>query len=130
MIKLTNKIRKERLPPSLHKTFDKSLKSSRSAAIKIFCVECMGADSGYAKMVRECSSKTCALYPFRPYQSKNDEEEVDGTEEESASYGNIESQIQWLRQQIKKIPKEDKKARRPLKKQLKELKQKVVECPE
>lgn len=130
MTKLTNKIRRKRLPPSLHKTFDKSLSGSRSAAIKIFCVECMGAESGYAKMVRGCTANTCALYPFRPYQSKNDEEDIDGSEEEVPSDGNIESQIQWLRQQIKKIPKEDKKARRPLKKQLKELKQKVVECPE
>lgn len=66
--------RKAKLPPSLHKTFEKA-KTSRAAAIKIFCVECMGGSQGYAKAVRECTAPDCALYPFRPYQKQDDDDE-------------------------------------------------------
>jgi hypothetical protein len=38
---------------------------SRSAAMKAFCLECVG----YIKAdVRGCTAKACPLYPYRPYQ--------------------------------------------------------------
>lgn len=36
--------------------------TSRSAAIRLFCLECMG---GNAASVRECTQKTCFLWPYR-----------------------------------------------------------------
>jgi hypothetical protein len=38
-------------------------KTSRSAAIKLFCYDCMG---GRAAEVRRCTCVTCPLHPFRP----------------------------------------------------------------
>jgi hypothetical protein len=39
--------------------------TSRAAAIKLFCLECVGDDRNE---VRNCTSTNCALYRFRPYQ--------------------------------------------------------------
>lgn len=41
-------------------------KVSRASAIKLFCVECVG---GVRADVRSCTSTSCALYPWRPYQT-------------------------------------------------------------
>lgn len=43
-----------------HKTMTGHL--TRLKAIKVFCRECMGWQ---ANLVRDCSSQTCALYPYR-----------------------------------------------------------------
>lgn len=40
-------------------------KTSRAAAVKLFCIECMG---GVRADVRSCTATTCALYPHRPYR--------------------------------------------------------------
>lgn len=40
-------------------------KTSRAAAVKLFCLECVG---GIRAEVRDCTSKDCALYPHRPYR--------------------------------------------------------------
>ena len=39
---------------------------SRKAAIRLFCLECMG---GNRAEVTRCASTTCALFPFRTSQS-------------------------------------------------------------
>ena len=40
---------------------------SPAKAIREFCIECMGGrdNKGSMKLVRECVSKTCALFEFR-----------------------------------------------------------------
>lgn len=40
-------------------------KTSRAAAVKLFCIECVG---GVRADVRDCTATTCALYAHRPYQ--------------------------------------------------------------
>jgi hypothetical protein len=46
---------------------------SRSAAIKAFCLDCVGFER---KSIRECTSHACPLYPYRPYQVSDDEQEA------------------------------------------------------
>ena len=41
---------------------DRDAHKSRAAAIRLFCLECMG-DSAHD--VRRCPSPDCSLYPFR-----------------------------------------------------------------
>lgn len=48
---------------------------SRSKAIKAKCAECVGCtaektEPGFRSVIRECASKTCPLWQFRPYQEK------------------------------------------------------------
>ncbi len=40
-------------------------KTSRAAAVKLFCLECVG---GVRADVRDCTACDCALYPWRPYR--------------------------------------------------------------
>lgn len=52
-------------------------KPTRGSAIKAFCAQCMGCnrehvEPGFAKEIRNCTAPWCALYKFRPYQSKKD----------------------------------------------------------
>ena len=42
-------------------------KTSRAAAVKLFCLECVGR---VRKDVTNCTALDCALYPHRPYQTK------------------------------------------------------------
>jgi len=42
-------------------------KTSRVAAVHLFCLECVG---GVRKDVRDCTATDCALYPWRPYRTK------------------------------------------------------------
>ncbi len=41
--------------------------TSRAAAVKLFCIECVG---GVRADVRDCTATTCALYLHRPYRVK------------------------------------------------------------
>jgi hypothetical protein len=41
---------------------EKAKKGSRAAAIRLFCLECMG---GSTSEVLRCTSPDCALYPYR-----------------------------------------------------------------
>ena len=41
---------------------------SKTKAIHAFCFQCMGRDEGYRKHIRDCTSKNCPLYSFRPYK--------------------------------------------------------------
>ena len=56
-------------PESLQMLFRSvySLGQTRNQAIKAMCVECMGMDKVAAK---ECGSRLCPLWKFRPYQAK------------------------------------------------------------
>ena len=45
---------------------------SKSLAIKAKCFECMGregADSGWRRLVRDCTGRNCPLYAARPHQA-------------------------------------------------------------
>jgi hypothetical protein len=49
--------------------------NSRVAAMKAKCAECMGCthdhmERGFRASISECSSYSCPLYSFRPFQSK------------------------------------------------------------
>lgn len=51
-----------------------AIKATRSNAIKAKCAECMGCSAtemnpGFRTMVRECASRGCPLWAFRPYQA-------------------------------------------------------------
>lgn len=54
---------------------------TRSNAIKAKCAECMGCtrdaiEPGFRVQVRDCTSRRCPLWAFRPYQ-RSDAEESD-----------------------------------------------------
>lgn len=53
---------------------------SLTAAVKLKCLECSGFISAD---VRTCGSTGCSLWPFRPYQTKDDKPEIDIVEEDS-----------------------------------------------
>ena len=38
------------------------------SAIKAFCIDCMG---GQSRLVKECTSKSCPLYPYRTGHNTN-----------------------------------------------------------
>ena len=49
---------------------------SRACAIDAKCAECMGCtldhlEKGFKESISSCSSKTCPLHRFRPYQREN-----------------------------------------------------------
>ena len=56
-IKPLNPLEKAKLSPK-----------SRVLAIKGFCFDCMGQEPGWRNSVRECPSKNCPLFCFRPYK--------------------------------------------------------------
>jgi len=63
-MRLSNPIRQFKLKPT-----------SRAAAIKAKCAECIGCDDtylekGFKETISACSSYSCPLRPFRPYQAK------------------------------------------------------------
>ena len=50
-------------------------RSSRAAAIKAKCAECMGCtldhmERGFRASISECSTYSCPLHSFRPFQAK------------------------------------------------------------
>jgi len=49
--------------------------NSRVAAIKAKCAECVGCspdhlEKGFKESISDCSSYSCPLHSFRPYQAK------------------------------------------------------------
>lgn len=64
---------RENTPENLHTLCNRIEKGSAKAAIKLMCCQCMGFDE-MAKAIRNCTSKGCPLYAFRPYQKT---EEID-----------------------------------------------------
>ena len=54
-------------------------KPTRGQAIKAKCAECMGCtvdviEPGFRSLIRDCTSTSCPLHFFRPYQQKVTEE--------------------------------------------------------
>jgi hypothetical protein len=47
----------------------KAIAGSRAAAIKLFCLECVGCERA---AVRDCTDQACALWPWRPYQRREE----------------------------------------------------------
>lgn len=58
----------EQAPTSFHRTIEKARAGSLVAAIKVNCAQCVGFEH-VAAFVGGCSTKDCALYPMRPYQT-------------------------------------------------------------
>jgi hypothetical protein len=50
---------------------------SMKAAIKLMCHQCMGFDE-LPKMIRGCTALACPLWPFRPFKSNAEKEEING----------------------------------------------------
>lgn len=55
--------------------WEKSNKNSRALAVKAKCAECMGCNKdhrepGFAIEVKKCTTQSCPLWVFRPYQEK------------------------------------------------------------
>jgi hypothetical protein len=49
--------------------------TSRVAAIKAMCAQCFGCteshlEKGFKESISDCSSYSCPLHSFRPYQAK------------------------------------------------------------
>jgi len=57
----------ENAPQSFQLTIERARKGSMAAAVRLNCAACMGFES-VASNVRDCSSRSCPLWPFRPYQ--------------------------------------------------------------
>lgn len=62
----------EEVPSAYRNVFFRAYSgSSRSAAVKAFCLHC----TGYLRNeVRDCTAYGCPLYPYRPYQTGDDDE--------------------------------------------------------
>jgi len=59
--------RLKEIPKSYRNNYLKAMRGkSKVSAIKAFCLECMGWQRNE---VKNCCSKMCPLYPYRPYQS-------------------------------------------------------------
>lgn len=58
--------------------------SSRSAGIKAFCLDCVGFQRS---AIRDCTSLACPLYPYRPYQTdeEDDTAAVSGSSPDNAT---------------------------------------------
>jgi len=65
---------REVTPTSLHSLIEKMANGSRVAAEKLQCLQCTGFDRS---SVRECSSMSCPLFLYRPYQSATEEDETE-----------------------------------------------------
>lgn len=54
---------------------------TRKKAIDAMCAHCMGCtddeiESGFKRLVRECTSHRCPLWQFRPYQTKEQKDAI------------------------------------------------------
>jgi hypothetical protein len=67
---------KDVTPKTFHNLVARATNGSRTAAQKLFCLQCVGFSR---KDVRECNGKTCPMYLYRPYQS-NDEDVLEEDE--------------------------------------------------
>ncbi len=53
--------------------------NSRRYAINAKCADCMGCtaesmEAGFRKNIKECTSTSCSLHSFRPYQDGDDDQ--------------------------------------------------------
>lgn len=54
---------------------------TRKKAIDAMCAHCMGCtddhiESGFKRLIRECTSYKCPLYQYRPFQAKEQKNAV------------------------------------------------------
>jgi hypothetical protein len=69
-----HKLLRERTPERFHNLVDQVEAGSRSAAVKLNCLEC----SAYVTSeVRQCVCSHCPLFAFRPYQGSVEADEVE-----------------------------------------------------
>ena len=72
---------RDRTPERFHPVIDKVEEGSRTAAVKLACLECSNFQT---VEIRECPCEQCPLFMFRPYQGKSNEgdyEEPEAKEE-------------------------------------------------
>lgn len=73
--------------PALYQGIAVAATRSRAAAVKLFCLECVGY---IRKDVTECTATKCSLFRWRPYQSGDDEgvvpPEISGVTQRSAEH--------------------------------------------
>ena len=70
---------KKRVEPRFYPLVQKVKKGSRAAAVKLFCLECVGFKTAD---VRSCTATHCPLWLFRPYQGDIEPEEQEQIEVE------------------------------------------------
>ena len=64
--KADSKEKEKDMPPRFRETYRRAMSGgSRVAAIKSFCLECVG---WLPHEVECCTCPTCPLYPYRPYR--------------------------------------------------------------
>lgn len=64
--------RLKQIPKSMRSTYKRAVEGrSRTMAIKAFCQECVGYERA---VVRDCPSVACPLWPYRPYQTSDDDD--------------------------------------------------------
>ncbi len=66
------KMRKE-MPKRYHPLIERAEKGSKTACVKLKCLECANWQTSE---VRKCVISSCPLFPIRPFQGKNDEEDI------------------------------------------------------
>lgn len=71
-------------PKQFHPLIDKLSKGSRSAAMKLMCLQCVGFER---IGVRECGGKSCPMFLYRPYQHTDVDEDVVDQEETQDKVG-------------------------------------------
>jgi len=72
----------EKRAPSAVNNYARAMSGeSRTAAMKAFCLECV---CWVRSEIRLCTSPACPLYPYRPFQS-GDDENVDSEEGEGTA---------------------------------------------
>ncbi len=70
---MTPRKRLKNIPSSMRKVYRRAMKGkSRTAGVKAFCQECVGY---VTKCVRNCTDTGCPLWPYRPYQTKEEDDE-------------------------------------------------------
>jgi hypothetical protein len=87
---------------------DAVAKGSRSAAVKLTCLECGGWTT---KEVKYCSCTGCALWPFRPYQPHTGEvadDEVDAeVDEVDAEVDEVDAEVDEVDAEVDEVDAED-----------------------
>lgn len=59
----------------------KEVPNSRRFAINAMCANCMGCtteniEQGFRNNIKHCTSNSCPLHSFRPYQVEDEDEEI------------------------------------------------------
>lgn len=76
MLEARKGVHAENNPVKKYFTAKSEGKVTRALAIKAFCSQCMGCDvewiePGFRNEIRNCTSLKCALFSFRPFQTKD-----------------------------------------------------------